>query len=337
MLLAQCDTNIYKLSVGESYTLTAQSGLTNIQWFIDKGSGKQAIPAPNGTSMILIADTEGGYSYTAKDSDNCIVNLCCPINIKVCSPEVRTLCSGGAYELKAPSGLSDIQWFFDNGTGKKAIAPPRGNQHILLADSVGAYTFTAQDTNGCFTELCCPIQLIPNMPIVISSQPNSILECINTNQALSVTVAGDSSTTQYQWQISSDSTHWSNIPNATLKNFTPNSQVVGLTYYRVFIKANDNDCDSLYSKVASVTIVPKPRVAVNTATPSVCKGTRVILNAQVTDGTGTCHVQWQRSTDNGLNWQNIEGATTNTFQTPPMDDSMLFQAVLSCSMSNCCN
>ena len=251
--------------------------------------------------------------------------------------EVRTLCLGGAYELKAPSGLSDIQWFYDNGTGEKAIAPPRGNQPTLLADAIGFYTFTAKDTNGCYMQLCCPIQLIPSTPIVILSQPNSIIECINTNQQLSVTVAGDSSVMQYQWQISTDSVDWSNIPTATQRNFTPNGQTVGRTYYRVFIKATDNFCDSIYSQVASVTIVPKPKVTVSTATPSVCKGMRVVLNARVTDGTGTCHVQWQRSADNGLNWQNINGATTNTFQTPPMDDSTLFQAVLYCSSSNCCN
>jgi hypothetical protein len=254
-----------------------------------------------------------------------------------CAAEVKTLCNGGAYELKIPTDLVDIQWFFDNGSGKKVINAPRGTQSVLLADSVGTYSFTARDSNGCWVSLCCPVQLIPSTPIIISTQPISSIACINSNQNLSVTTVGDSSTLLYQWQISVDSTNWANIPNATNRSFKPNSQNIGRTFYRVFMKDNINFCDSLYSTVVSVNIVPKPTISVSTATPSVCKGFSVVLNAHVVDGTGTCRIQWQSSLDNGLNWQNIPGATTNTFITPPLNNSTLFQAVLSCSANNCCN
>jgi hypothetical protein len=253
-----------------------------------------------------------------------------------CTTEVKTLCNGGAYELKIPTGFVDIQWFFDNGLGQKTINAPRGTQSVLLADSVGTYSFTARDSNGCFVSLCCPFQLIPSTPMIILTQPVSIIGCINANQMLSVNMVGDSSSFLYQWQISVDSTNWTNILNATNRNFKPNSQNIGQIFYRVFIKDNINFCDSLYSKVVSVNIVPKPTISVSTATPSVCKGYSVTLNARVVDGTGTCHIQWQSSLDNGLNWQNIQGATSNTFQTPPLNNSTLFQAALSCSASNCC-
>ena len=68
----------------------------------------------------------------------------------------------------------------------------------------------------------------------------------------------------------------------------------------------------------------------------VCIGGRVTLNATLLAGSGTCTFQWQNSTD-GINWSNIQGATNNTFITPPLSNSTSYRAQAICSGNACCN
>ena len=64
MSYAQCPTTTYPLCSGESYTLTAQTGLTNIQWQMDNGAGYMAIAGANGNTYV--ATSVGKYRYLAK-------------------------------------------------------------------------------------------------------------------------------------------------------------------------------------------------------------------------------------------------------------------------------
>jgi large repetitive protein len=68
---------------GASYTATVQSGLTNIQWFVDRGTGYSAIAGATNTTLNIIS--AGKYKYTAQDASGCVIDLCCPIEITPCS------------------------------------------------------------------------------------------------------------------------------------------------------------------------------------------------------------------------------------------------------------
>ena len=103
---AQCVTPPRLLYPGESYTLTTQAGLTNIQWYRNTGSGAVAISGA--TSTGLVVTTEGTYTYTGTDASGCAIELCCPINIKACLPATYLMYPGESYTLTAEAGL--IGW-----------------------------------------------------------------------------------------------------------------------------------------------------------------------------------------------------------------------------------
>jgi hypothetical protein len=73
-----CPANTYVLCTGERYTISAQAGVTNVQWqkFV-AGSGWQDISgAQNSTYNVTEVGT---YRYTATDTNGVLSALCCPI------------------------------------------------------------------------------------------------------------------------------------------------------------------------------------------------------------------------------------------------------------------
>jgi hypothetical protein len=68
------------LCPGESYTLTAETGWVNYQWFFDDGMGGGPVAIPTATNEIYAtADQLGTYTWTAEDAMGCPVQTCCPI------------------------------------------------------------------------------------------------------------------------------------------------------------------------------------------------------------------------------------------------------------------
>lgn len=75
---AACCPGPQSICPGESYTLTAQAGLTGYQWYLN---GTMIDGANNQT---YVSSTVGTYTYTALDGNSCPVTLCCPIVLTVC-------------------------------------------------------------------------------------------------------------------------------------------------------------------------------------------------------------------------------------------------------------
>ncbi|MBL7818510.1 MAG: hypothetical protein JNL70_26105 [Saprospiraceae bacterium] len=160
-----CPTTTYPLCMSESYTLTAQSGLTNIQWQVDNGGGYSNISGA--TNAVYVASAIGKYKYTAKDANNCTIELCCPFELVAgtncttpCPTTTYPLCMGESYTLTAQSGLTNIQWQVDNGSGYSNISG--ATNAVYVASAVGKYKYTAKDANNCTIELCCPFEIVAN-------------------------------------------------------------------------------------------------------------------------------------------------------------------------------
>ncbi len=75
-----CPATTYPVCAGESYTLTAAPGLTNIQWQINTGAGSVDIPGANGSTFV--ATLVGTYTYTATDPGAGLYRAaCCPVTL----------------------------------------------------------------------------------------------------------------------------------------------------------------------------------------------------------------------------------------------------------------
>jgi hypothetical protein len=244
-----------------------------------------------------------------------------------------------SYTLTAQMGLTHIQWYVDSGTGKQAIAG--ANAAVLVANTEGVYSYTARDANDCPIELCCPFTFVTTPLVLITNQPNPIVECVGGTALLYAAAAAPRLTNAgltYQWQESTDSLNWADIPNSNTPLFTPLSNQVGKKYYRAGARVSGYTCPPVYTRIVSVSVVQIPHlVSVTTVRPTnVCPGNSLVLQANLSNNLGMCGVQWFKSEDDGVSWYEIPNATSLTYQTPPMQVPTKFLANLVCSGSGCC-
>ena len=124
----------------------------------------------------------------------------------------------------------------------------------------------------------------------------------------------------YQWQQSSDGgATWSNIAGATATTYTPPAGSAG-KQLRVAVTATNSDGTAQATSPASAVILANPPV--NTVAPSLTGTAQdgTALTAAKGTWTGVATItytyQWQQSSDGGVTWSNIAGATATTY-TPP--------------------
>jgi Domain of unknown function (DUF4114) len=137
------------------------------------------------------------------------------------------------------------------------------------------------------------------------------------------------STFVYQWQSSSDGNSWSNISGATSQTFIAGDGQVGLQL-RVRVSYQDNQgttetVESLaFGPITNINDVPTGGVSVSGTAQ---EGQQLTANTsllQDADGLGVLSYQWQTLNTTTSLWDDITGATNNTF-TP--DDPQVGKAV----------
>lgn len=158
---------------------------------------------------------------------------------------------------------------------------------------------------------------------------------------MSVVVSGGSGMITYQWQSSPDGTNsWANASGtgATTATYTPESTVVGTTYYRVLINASNSGCDQAVSSNAVAVISPDLLITSQPSDINECVGGANTMSVTVTGGSGTITYQWQLSPDGINSWANASGtgSTTATF-TPPSSvaGTYYYRVLVNASNSGC--
>ncbi|MDP5121549.1 MAG: hypothetical protein NWQ46_08140, partial [Spirosomaceae bacterium] len=71
----------YKFCADESFLLTVQPGVTNVQWQKLNETSGEFDDIPGETGIAYEATEIGVYSYTALDTEGCEAELCCPVTI----------------------------------------------------------------------------------------------------------------------------------------------------------------------------------------------------------------------------------------------------------------
>ncbi len=171
----------------------------------------------------------------------------------------------------------------------------------------------------------------------ITLQPNPIRECITGTDSLTVAATGGIGSIIYQWQRSDNNgATWANITGATDLTYRPNNAVADSALYRVIASTVGVACTVDTSRAVLVVINARPVTLVAANNTTICIDGTAILNATLTDGSNSCTIQWQRSTD-GATWANIAGAIGTTYNTPQLNNTTRYRTVLNCTASGCCN
>ena len=234
------------------------------------------------------------------------------------TPLTQSFCSGGAIatpiSFTNPNGVSgtiDYNWTRDNTTivsGMSAFgsgSTVTGNLSNATSNpQTTVLSVIATTEDGCNSLPFSVSVVVKPIPSVLATPVNQIICSENPITAITLSNPNGVSGTTYSW-TRNNTTNVTGIPDgsgATISGSLTNTTNIPQT--TIFtIKATTNGCDSSIITV-SITVNPKPTVAVSTTTQSVCGGTAiatvVISNPNSIAGT---NYSWTR--DNTTNLSGI--------------------------------
>jgi subtilisin-like proprotein convertase family protein len=239
--------------------------------------------APNGANMNLIGELDGGTGSNGTDN----------FTNTVISSNGTVALSGFAAPRTGTFRADRLQFYGPSvgpggtGTGYQTVAGM--NWPTLLTTLNGTWNLGLSDwytgDAGTLTGWSLSITYVaPNFAQGTWAGPAGT---IFTDAAASTAYTGTPATTVYVKPTTAG------VNNYTVSFTTP------------------TPCTSATTTVPVLASAPITAVTVTPATRAACLGTSTTFGSSVTGGTNTTY-QWQRSTDAGLTWSNISGATSAT-------------------------
>lgn len=167
--------------------------------------------------------------------------------------------------------------------------------------------YRAVFSNACGTVATNGALLTVGTPVQITAQPQSATACEGENAVFSVGVTGSPAPTT-RWEQSNNGTDWTVITGQTTPTLTLASVSASMTGRKLRAVFANMCTPSLASSEVTLTVHTKPAVVAQPQDVVLCIGATAVFNVQIS-GTPTPTVQWQVSTTNGAQWQNIAGKT----------------------------
>lgn len=248
----------------------------------------------------------------------------------------NTVCSGnnnGILSLSSYTG-SIIGWQYstDGGNNWNNIANTTASYTYNNITSITQYRAVIQ--NGVCSQVYSNAAIItvdePTIPGVING---AITSCSGNNNGSIQLNANNGAVVRWENSVDNGNT-WNNITNNT--NTYNYSNLTTTTQFRALVQ--NGTCNSAYTNIVTVQIVPSIVNTISTNNYTICDGQAVTINASTpTGGTGTYTYQWQISTD-GINWTNILDAIAASYNfTPVHEQSLLRRVVTSVPCSSISN
>jgi hypothetical protein len=151
---------------------------------------------------------------------------------------------------------------------------------------------------------------------------------------LGTSVSGGTGTCSLQWQVW-NGTVWINAPGVSTGNTYTTPALTTPTQYQVVRTCTGLGCGSVTSASITVDVVADPAISITTGNQTICSGGVITLNTSTSGGTGTCSYQWQAW--NGSAFVNIPGAINDSYTTPALLATSLYQVIRTCSGGGCTN
>jgi len=333
------------------FTIAADGTTPVYQWQVstDGGATYTNIAGATGATLTVPAVTASmnNNKYRVIVSNACpssvtssgatlTTNLPASINAQ---PAAQTACEGASanFSVSATGTNVTYQWQVstDGGATYTNIAGATGTTYSIAAVTASQngfkYRVVVTGCNPAALNSDAATLTVSNLAS-ISTQPSNTPAC--TGGAATFTVGASGSSLTYQWQLSTDGgVTYTDISGATSSSLVLNmvSSSMNNYKYRVLIS---NSCSSSVLSDAGTLIVSDP--ASLTSQPNsntVCEGSNVSFNVAAT-GTNITY-QWQVSTDGGITYSNISGATSPTLSlnnvTASMNNNRYRAVLFSCS------
>ena len=324
------------VAAGANATFTANAGSdVNLiyQWQVstDGGVTYTDINCSISSTLTLTAVTASmnGYKYRARVFIGCAttntavatLNILASTPVITTQPANTTVCAGtdaGFSVVATGTGLS-YQWQVStNGGGTFANIPSATSATltvtaVTLAMNNNQYRVIVTNSNGSVTSSSAILTVNPASSPVITQQPLNTAACTGGNATFTVSATGANLT--YQWQVSTNGgVTFSNVAAATTNTLTLTGVTAGMNnnQYLVIITGGCPSTNTTTSSAAVLTVnTSNLSISTNPAPQTVCAGANATFSATAT-GTGLTY-QWQVSTNGGVSYTDIAGATSATY------------------------
>ncbi len=311
-----------------NFSVTATGTSLTYQWEVTTNGGTTwtAIAGATAATLVLPSVTAGMNNNQYR----VILSSCTPGGL-TSSPATLTVNAGvnitaQPVSINACSGTNAIFTVTANGTGLSYQWQVSTNGGSSFTNIAGASTatltltaITAAMNNNQYrvtVSNACPSSLNSTAATLtvsdltaISAQPASASVCSGANTSFSVTATGSNLT--YQWQLSTDGgTTWTNITAATGSTLNLSSVTIAMNNNRYRVLLPSCVAGGLTSSAATLTVNAAVSISTQPASTTACTGNNVSFSSVVAGSNLT--YQWEVSTDAGVTWTSIAGATNAT-------------------------
>jgi hypothetical protein len=326
-----------------SFTAAATGASPTYNWQVSTDGGttwNSIVPAVTTPTLSLTAVTTGmnNNQYRCVISGTCtavginsnaaLLTINTPASI-TSQPVSTSACvtTNASFSVTAGgSGLSyNWQVSTDGGATWGSLAPAVTTATLTLSSITSGMN---NNQYRCVVSIVCnpvgvnstPAILTVNNAPSIASQPTNSVVCEGSAASFCVTAAGLNPT--YQWQVSNTGCTglWNNISGAT-------SSCLALTGVTSAMSNNNYRClvsgsctPAVTSNCGTLTVNTAANITAQPANTTSCSGSSATFTVAA-GGTGLTYA-WQVSTNAGVSWTTIAGATSSTLTLPAVSAAM---------------
>ena len=300
-------------SVKLRFRFGSNSTVGGTGWFVDDVLLKQEPVVNIRSSLFDGTSTRVNYADTVTK----IVQTVTCTNVAVnAQPNNITACAGSSVNFNVVvNGTTPIyQWQIstDGGINFTDIAGANTSSLVLNAvtSSMENYRYRVQISNACpSTATSTTAILHVGLPAEIVNQPSGVTTCVGTNANFSVVANGNPNT--YQWQVSTDGgVNFTDILGATANAYTLSNTNAAQTGNKYRVVISSCSTNPVVSNAATLTVSNLATIATQPNNVNACSGGNATISV-VASGSELVY-QWQVSTDGGLTYNDIAGATTSS-------------------------
>ncbi len=330
---------------GTVVTFTAAATGTpapRVQWQVstDGGAKFHNIPLATTDSLTFTAKSgENGDVFQAVFTDPGVKATTTDATLTVDfgpsvthQPKSQTVATGSQVTLTADASgnpAPTVQWYtsIDQGKDWTAITGATSDSYTYTASTTpGSALYYALFSSTLGTAKSNVAKVTADVAPVVTSGPTSQMVDAGTVVTFTASATGTPAP-RVQWQYSADGGKtWHSIPLATTDSltFTAHPAQNGEEFQAVFTNGGGTATTTPATLTVQYGPTTTPPNVIHAATDS-----QVTLTVDAT-GNPAPTVQWYTSTDQGMTWTAISGATsaTYTFTTPSTPGSALYDAVL---------
>lgn len=242
-----------------SVTPTGGTGPYTYSWSPSGGTGQTASGLNNGTYTVIFTDANGCTGAQT-------FSITQPSSISTAGSQTNILCNGGN------TGSAAVVAFGGVGGFSYSWSPSGGNTATATGLTVGLYTVTITDANGCTATRAYSITQ-PNAITAVATQTNVLCNGTSTGSA-SVNASGGTGAYTYAWAPSGGT-------SATATGLSAGSYTVTIT--------DANNCTG--TQTFSIT-QPAALTSVMSFTPATCGSSNGSAHVNVSGGTGAYTYTW---------------------------------------------